>query len=482
MPGEKTEIGISGGSNQVAGHVDSQNQYIIGDEFARKLLRRKEHPITVVVTGPGVDTPMGIPAPENLIPHIAEYLATDEGKAVDAALRKAIGRVHFHFDKFIEKAIDGLAKNLDREIHSICSNVQTEISQNTSLTDGHRKLGRLVVLLFHKIIDVKQNATIDDETERLIGDVLGTAVKDDTIIDFSRLNYTETFKTVIVEILQRSMRDNDNPVLRHVYRNILDIGQLLAKYFYGFYEGRASYIRDYMYISWTLWAYLVSEERRIASGAGGAAADLPDVYARMCGMEHTQVVTFNHTTFAQRCAADALYFHGSLMEYVDVENKNDFRHGDLYTMDLVDFFGNRLAAGISFGADRKSLPVPSFLPPLKLMPVISQRYIDVWYRTGEMLRHAERVVVLGYSFPQTDNYFCDMLRHSGAKEIIVAATDIAAVSHRLCDIFQLAPNAYSVCELHGHKARKYGNRITVVEAEPSDMAKVAAEGAAAKVS
>ncbi len=465
---DEVQNNIYGGNNQVAGRVDNQNQFFLGEEFARKILRRKEHPITVVVTGPGVDTAMGIPAPEDLLPRIAGYLATDGGKAVDTALRKAIGRVRFHFDTFIDKAIDNLARNLDSEMQGICSNVQAEISQNASLTDEHRKLGRLVALLFHKIIDVKRNAVIDDETEQLIGDVLGAAVKDDTIIDFSRLNYTGTFKAVVVEILQRSVRDHGNPILRHVYRNILDVGQLLAQHFYSFYQGKGGGIRDYMYISWMLWAYLVSEERRIAAVAGDAAV-LPGVYDRLRGMENTQLVTLNHTTFAQRCAADALYFRGSPMEYVDVENKNDFRHGDLGGIDLVDFFGNQLAGMISFDADCKSLPIPSFLPPLKLMPVISQRYIDVWYRTGEMLRHAERVAILGCSLASADNYFCDMLRQSGAKEIIVTAADMEETSRHLCGIFQLASNAYSPCLHSGHKARKYGNRITVVEAEPSDV-------------
>ncbi len=271
---------IYGGKQQIANNVGSQNQIFMGDEFAKTILERDKHPITVAVTGAGVEATLGIPTSSSLIPCIADYLATDEGKAVDAALRKAIGSVRFSFDKFVEKAIGDLAKDLDRELATICRNVSHELQHNTALDDSQRKMGQLVVRLFHKIIEVKANANIDAETEQLISEVLGTAVNDDTIIDFSRLSYTETFKAVIIEILQQSMHDSNNPILRHVYRNILDIEQLLSRYFCGFYEGKDGYIRTYMYIAWMLWAYLVRQEQAIATGEATAAPG-QDVYAQM---------------------------------------------------------------------------------------------------------------------------------------------------------------------------------------------------------
>lgn len=115
---------ISGGNNQFVPNANQAVQNFYGDEFAKKILERDQHPITVVVTGAGVDATMGIPTSSALIPRIAEFLETDEGRALDALLRKAIGHVRFHFDKFVEHAIDSLAKNLDRELHDICSNVK----------------------------------------------------------------------------------------------------------------------------------------------------------------------------------------------------------------------------------------------------------------------------------------------------------------------------------------------------------------------
>lgn len=463
------EIKVFGGNAQVAPSAAMQQQNIFGNDAIGKLLNRPQHPITVAVTGAGVDATMGIPTSAGLIPRIAEYLDTDEGKAVDDALRKAIGRVTFHFDKFVEKAIDSLAKSLDREIRTICSSVRAELDDNVALTDDQRRLGILIVRLFHKIIDVRDHAGIDADTAALISEVMGMDVHDDTIIDFNRLSYTDTFKTVITLILKKSMHESDNPILRHVYRNILDIEQLLTKYFYGFYDGRDGYIRDYMYIAWTLWAFLVREQQRIAAGNGiDGATRMPAVYSSLQG-EGLQWVTFNYTTFARQADSTALYFRGSLMEYVDVENKNDITLDNILDIDLVDFFQSRLSQEICFDSDSRSLPIPSFLPPLKIQPVISKRYINVWYQTGEMIRHAGKVILLGISLAGIDSFFADMLRESQAAEIIVIDKDLDTACCNLCRIFQQSPASYSRLQIAGHEARKYNNRLTVIQADLTNV-------------
>lgn len=412
---------INNGANQIAPNAMTQNQYFYGEEFARKILGSKDKPLSLVVLGAGVDATIGLPTSADLIPRIVDFLETDEGKTLDAILRKAIGRVHFHFDKFVSTAIDRLAKDLDREIVSICHNINDELANNASLDESQRKLGMLIVRLFKKVLDFKKGAEIDAETMNLIEEVFDTVVKDDSIIDLSHLNYTDTFKNIIVEILQKSIHESNNPILRHIYKNMLDIEQLLAGYFYGFYTGQNSYIRDYLYISWILWAYLVSEEQRKAQ------------------------------------------------ENVAVENKNDFLHDDLTTIDLEDFFKNQLAAEISFDPDHKSIPIPSFLPPLKLRPVISKHYIDTWYHASQMVLRASKIIILGYSFSSADNYFCDMLRENHDAQIIIIDKNMETASRNVCRCLQLDANRYTKQIKDGHEIRKYNNRVTIIGADLADV-------------
>ena len=452
---------ISGGNNQLVPNATQAIQYYYfnnGDEGGAV----SHCTNTLVILGAGADTAVGLPASSQLIPGIVDWLETDEGKAVDEALRKQLKRLTFRFDKFVDDAIDRLAKDLDRERDTICRNVREELHGNANLNDAQRKMGNLIVRIFQKITDVKNGAAIDEETEALIREVTGMEPTDHTIIDFTKLNYTETFKTIITHILRSSLHDSSNPILRHVYKNLLDIEQLMAQYFYGFYIDKPGLKKTYLYIAWTLWAYLVHREQILD-------IKQPSVYDQLRGKKNLQVVTFNYTTLAAKASPSALYFNGNLTDYVDIENKNDLHVDDIHTLDLTAFFREQLPQETSLEGDRIAIPVPSFMPPLKLKPVISDCYITTWYRTSEAIRHAERILILGHSIHAAENFFCDMVRSNRHAEITIIDRDIDTVCRNLCKTLQLSIDRHTTLIVQGHPARKYDNRITVVQADLNDF-------------
>lgn len=461
----ETNIDINGGHSQVnpAATQAVQNNYYgtpvpLHEEAAAR---------TVVVLGAGVDTAAGFSNPCSLVPKITEWLETDEGKAVDAALRKLLKGLRFSYAKFVDNAIERLAHDLDRERETICSRVTRELEQNDRLDEGQRKMGLLIVRLFHKITEVKDGAAIDEETEELICEVTGIDPTEETIIDFSRVNYTKTFEDIVKYILQTSLHDTENPILRHVYTNLLDIGQLLAQHFYGFFTNKPSEIKTYLYyIAWTLWAYIVHEEQAVA--AGSQSGSVP-VYGQLGGREQVQVVTFNYTTLAAAASPSTIYFNGDLTHYVDVENKNDLQVDDLLSLDLPAFFADRLAGELSLEGDRLAVPIPSFMPPLKLKPVITGRYVTTWYRTAEAIHRASRILILGHTLHGGDAFFNDMLRANRHAEIIVVGRDLAAACSDVCLTLQLSPTRYTQITVQGHPARKYDNRVTVVAADLHDI-------------
>ena len=457
----ETNIDINGGHSQVnpAATQAVQNNYYgtpvpLHEEAAARM---------VVVLGAGVDTAAGFPNPCSLVPKITEWLETDEGKSVDAALRKLLKGLRFSYAKFVDNAIERLAHDLDRERETICSRVTRELEQNDRLDEGQRKMGQLIVRLFHKITEVKDGAAIDEETEELIREVTGIDPTKETIIDFSRVNYTKTFEDIVKYILQTSLHDTENPILRHVYTNLLDIGQLLAQHFYGFFTNKPSEIKTYLYIAWTLWAYIVHEEQAVAAGS---QSDSVPVYGQLSGRVQVQVVTFNHTTLAAAASPSSIYFNGDLTHYVDVENKNDLQVDDLLSLDLPAFFADRLAGELSLEGDRLAVPIPSFMPPLKLKPVITGRYVTTWYRTAEAIHRASRILILGHTLHGGDAFFNDMLRANRHAEIIVVGRDLAAACSDVCLTLQLSPTRYTQITVQGHPARKYDNRVTVIATDP----------------
>lgn len=456
----ETNIDINGGHSQVnpAATQAVQNNYYgtpvpLHEEAAARM---------VVVLGAGVDTAAGFPNPCSLVPKITEWLETDKGKAVDAALRKLLKGLRFSYAKFVDNAIERLAHDLDRERETICSRVTRELEQNDHLDEGQRKMGQLIVRLFHKITEVKDGAAIDEETEELIREVTGIDPTEETIIDFSHVNYTKTFEDIVKYILQTSLHDTENPILRHVYTNLLDIGQLLAQHFYGFFTNKPSEIKTYLYIAWTLWAYLVHEEQTVVSDTG--IEDSLPIYGHLNGKEQVQVITFNYTTLAANASPSTIYFNGNLTDYVDIENKNDLQVDDIHGIDLVRFFQDRLSEELSLEGDRLAIPIPSFMPPLKLKPVISGKYVTTWYRTAEALAHAERILILGHSLHGGDAFFNDMLRANRKAEIIIIDRDLETACKDVCATFQQPINRYTYLTLQSHPARKYDNRITVIGA------------------
>jgi DNA-binding transcriptional regulator YhcF (GntR family) len=460
----ETNIDINGGHSQVnpAATQAVQNNYYgtpvpLHEEAAAR---------TVVVLSAGVDTAAGFSNPCSLVPKITEWLETDEGKSVDAALRKLLKGLRFSYAKFVDNAIERLAHDLDRERETICSRVTRELEQNDRLDEGQRKMGQLIVRLFHKITEVKDGAAIDEETEELIREVTGIDPTEETIIDFSRVNYTKTFEDIVKYILQTSLHDTENPILRHVYTNLLDIGQLLAQHFYGFFTNKPSEIKTYLYIAWTLWAYIVHEEQAVAAGS---QSDSVPVYGQLGGREQVQVVTFNHTTLAAAASPSSIYFNGDLTHYVDVENKNDLQVDDLLSLDLPAFFADRLAGELSLEGDRLAVPIPSFMPPLKLKPVITGRYVTTWYRTAEAIHRASRILILGHTLHGGDAFFNDMLRANRHAEIIVVGRYLAAACSDVCLTLQLSSTRYTQITVQGHPARKYDNRVTVIAADLHDL-------------
>lgn len=69
-----------------------------------------------LVLGAGVDAALEMPLTCELLPRLTEFLNTEQGIALDLALRSRLPRLNFNFDNFIKKTIDGFADEFSREM------------------------------------------------------------------------------------------------------------------------------------------------------------------------------------------------------------------------------------------------------------------------------------------------------------------------------------------------------------------------------
>ena len=129
-----------------------------------------------IILGAGVDANIGMPLTGELIPQLAEYATTEEGSKLDAQLRSVLPRLMFRFEDFIKKTIDRFADEFNREMGIIRESISQELVHNENLTEDERKMGRLITILMDKLIGVREGATIDEEMQSLIQEVLGLSL------------------------------------------------------------------------------------------------------------------------------------------------------------------------------------------------------------------------------------------------------------------------------------------------------------------
>lgn len=426
-----------------------------------------------IVLGAGVDANIGMPLTGELIPQIAEYAKTEEGAALDAKLRSVLPRLNFKFDDFVRKTIDRFADEFNKEMVTIKKSISQELENNHNLSEDERKMGRLIDILMGKLLSMREGTIIDEDTQELIREVLGEEVliNNDSIVDFKKLVFTDTFKSILRTILQRSLSNSSHPILRHVYHNILDIEQLLLKYFIGFYTGQEGYMKSYIYIAWMLWGYLVSKEKEVSIEKGEDFDHLP-LYSQLYHQDEWKVISFNYTTFARQFAGDrAIYFHGSLTDYVDIETKistciNVHEYSEI---NIEDFFENNIKPNIDFTSDIRHYTIPSFLPPLKLKPVIGKKFITEWYNASKALEDSDKIIIIGYSFNESDEHFNGLLRDCQHKDIYIIDKDINALLLRLASVLGIDPNRKTQRLIQDKPAFIFNNHLTLVEAEAHEI-------------
>lgn len=430
----------------------------------------------VYVLGAGVDATEGIgmPLSNELLPRITEFLRTEAGQQLDGTLRSIYPQLRFRFDTFIEKAIESMARNFNDEVVAIRTQVSRELELNNQLTDEQRNTGRLINRMMEKVTNMAAGAQLDNETANLIHQVLGDIiVADDSIIDLDKIVFTGTFQTVVRMLMTKSLANPNDPILRHMNKNFLDIERLLVKYFVGFFIGKEYDIKIYSYIAWMLWAFLLTREQEIIREKEPAELANLQVYSQI--EEDSTIITFNYTTFAKmfvenRHGREALYFHGSLLDYIDIKRKQDFRH-DIATfkeLDIQDFFDNTLRPNVSFEEDNQRFTIPSFMPPVSLKPVMSQQNIVTWYKAYESLKNAEKIVIVGYSFNSSDEHFNGMLRECRNKPVIIIDTNVEAIKTMLCSIYGTRTDDYSPINVQGYEAFIHDN-LKIIKANAHEI-------------
>ena len=174
-----------------------------------------------------------------------------------------------------------------------------------------------------------------------------------------------------------------NKVAAALGADMLNIETLLIEKFLGFYNDKPSDIKNYIYIAWALWAYLVAKQKEVLAAHGDKA--LP-FYGGIPG--DVRAITLNYTAFLEQSLGEAktIYFHGGLGDYVRMDTRDLLPVDQILECDPAQFIREVVAPNVDVNHDdirQQRHVIPALVPPLRLKPILSHRYIELWSEASD---------------------------------------------------------------------------------------------------
>lgn len=429
----------------------------------------------LLILGAGVDRTQGIdfPLANTLLADVSRYL-DGPGKAVDEALRAMLPGLRFSFNSMIARAVDRIATRETHEQKAMVQRVRDAIAELLPEQDAIRKHGELIVRLFEKLATIAEQSYLDAETEALIHEVFQKDADDlidsDSILDIHKLSLSDTFKTVLKRTLKMGLSGEHHAVASALGADMLNIETLLVEKFLGFYNEKPSDIKNYLYISWALWAYLVAKQKEVLFAHADVSlpfyGGLPDT---------VRALTLNYTAFLQNQlgAAQVIYFHGGLAEYVRMDTRDLLPIENILECDPAEFIRETIAPNVDVTHDdlrQQRHVIPALVPPLRLKPILSHKYIELWSQASQWVSEATHIVVVGYSFNNADEHFNDILRcHPDRRvDIVVPEAGSEYFKSRMEKVFSIPASQFNTVKVNGHTALQ-ARKIRLIAAKASEV-------------
>lgn len=429
----------------------------------------------LLILGAGADRTAGIdfPLANTLLADVTRYL-DGPGKPVDEALRAMLPGMRFSFNSMIARAVDKIATREPYEQKAMVQRVQEAITDLPSEKENVRKHGELIIRLFNKLATIAEHSQLDEETEQLIREVFPKDADDlidsDSILDIHKLSLSDTFKTVLKRTLKMGLSSDRHEVAAALGADMLNIETLLIEKFLGFYNEKLPDIKNYLYISWALWAFLVARQKEVLEAHG--TNPLP-FYGKV--PSSVKAITLNYTSFLQQHLGsdNSIYFHGGLAEYVRMDTRDLLSIENILDCDPATFIREMVAPNVDVKNEdlrQQKHVIPALVPPLRLKPILSHRYIDLWSKAADWVKEAQRIVVVGYSFNNADEHFNDILRVHPDRYIDIVAPEANSATFlgRMEKVFGTAANQYNKVSVNGVSALQ-AKKVRLIPARATDI-------------
>jgi hypothetical protein len=124
---------------------------------------------------------------------------------------------------------------------------------------------------------------------------------------------------------------------------------------------------------------------------------------------------------------------------------------------------------IDWTQDPPEVALPAFVPPLAVKPIICTEYLERWYESGQRIKAAKKIVILGYSFSVADEHFNDLIRKGNPEaKLIVIDPNLNAVVTRVCQVVSYDQRHLTAGTVQGLEYKE-GGRLRFVKAKSEEI-------------
>ena len=97
---------------------------------------------------------------------------------------------------------------------------------------------------------------------------------------------------------------------------------------------------------------------------------------------------------------------------------------------------------LDLNLDERRIFLPAIVPPSAMKPLINREFIGRWGQADQLLKQADVMVVVGYSFNRVDSHFNELFAAaSGGKRVAVINPDLEGTKSAVCNLLGIDPNA-----------------------------------------
>jgi hypothetical protein len=425
----------------------------------------------IFVLGAGVDKALGLPLVNDLFRELSDFVR-GSGQPINKAIRKHVKNLRFDLQTYDGDQAENLPQKLLGSHPQLLPLILQALARHPDQANANVRAIRTVMEKLTTIANVNE---LDEAMVTQLSHLAGEADSGvgDTLLDTDHIAFRPKIRQAIKTLLTTvsteipGLNRDEQEAFAEVIAILSNFEDLMGSLFAGYFTKHLTNQKKYFYLTWVLWAYIRHRE------AAGRPKRDESFYKTLSDVgSGGGVITFNYTDFFfEGTQPKNGYFHGDCKTYIQFDTR-DYVTGNVQAREattlerMVDFIDS---FHVDWSKEPSVVPLPAFVPPLAVKPIICTEYLDRWYECGKTIKGAKTIVILGYSFNVADEHFNDLIRkYNKEAKLIVFDPNLKGVVDRVCQTIRFDPTALRVARVAGFDCKK-GGRLTFVKAKAEEI-------------